>query len=186
MLNMTRGDHQRNTTIRLLSTLIISLVSFLCFQQKAFADDEVGRIELHTFESVTLSDQEFLQGAKTGPSVTLTGELRLPRQKSKQYPAVLLLHGSGGISGYIDDWAKEINAMGVATFIIDSFTARGLYKINDDQSQLGRLAMIVDVYRALDVLATHKNIDKSRIVLMGFSRGGQVTLYSSLKRFQQL
>ena len=183
---MTRGNNRHHTANTILATLIICLVNILSLQLEAIADDEVGRIELHTFESMTLGDQEFLQGVKTGPKVTLTGELRLPRQKSKQYPAVLLIHGSGGISGYIDDWAKEINAMGVATFIVDSFTARGLYKVNNDQSQLGRLAMIVDVYRALDVLAGHNKIDKSRITLMGFSRGGQVALYSSLKRFQQL
>jgi hypothetical protein len=28
--------------------------------------------------------------------------------------------------------------MGVATFVIDSFTARGITRTNEDQSQLGR------------------------------------------------
>lgn len=147
---------------------------------------EVGRIELHTFESVTLTDQEFLQGKQNGKPVTLSAELRLPRQKMKRYPAVVLIHGSGGISGYVDDWAQELNTLGVAVFIVDSFTARGLYKVNNDQSQLGRLAMIVDVYRALEVLAQDKRIDNQRIALMGFSRGGQVTLYAGLKRFYRL
>jgi len=147
---------------------------------------EVGRIELHTFESVTLTDQEFLQGKENGKPVTLSAELRLPRQNMERYPAVVLIHGSGGISGYVDDWAQELNAMGVAVFIVDSFTARGLYKVNNDQSQLGRLAMIVDVYRALELLAQDKRIDNQRIALMGFSRGGQVTLYTSLKRFYRL
>lgn len=150
------------------------------------ADDEVGRIEIHTFESITLTDQQFLQGKKNGKSVSLSGELRLPRKKMKQYPAVMLMHGSGGISGYVDDWAKHLNSMGIATFIVDSFTGRGLYKVNNDQSQLGRLAMILDVYRALDVLAAHNKIDPKRIALMGFSRGGQVTLNASMKRFQKM
>jgi len=147
---------------------------------------EVGRIELHTFDSVTLTDQEFLQGKENGKPVTLSAELRLPRQKMTSYPAVVLIHGSGGISGYVDDWAQELNAMGVAVYIVDSFTARGLYKVNNDQSQLGRLAMIVDVYRALERLAQDKRIDSKRIALMGFSRGGQVTLYAGLKRFYHL
>lgn len=147
---------------------------------------DVGRIELYPIKSMTLTDQEFLIGKKDGKPVTISGELRYPRKKLKKYPVIVLVHGSGGVSGYIDDWAKEINAQGVAVFILDSFTGRGLYKVNNDQSQLGRLTMIVDAYRALDLLANLKRIDSNNIAIMGFSRGGQVTLYSSLKRFHRL
>ena len=46
--------------------------------------------------------------------------------------------------------------------------------------------MILDGYRAFDVLANHPRIDPARIALMGFSLGGVSALYSSLKRFQQM
>jgi dienelactone hydrolase len=151
------------------------------------ADEEVDRIEILSFGSVTLTDEQFLQGHKDGLPVTVAGELRFPRNKKmKQYPVVLLVHGSGGISGYVDDWAKVLNKMGVAVFILDSFSGRGLFKINNDQGKLGRLAMIADAYRALDVLAKHKRVDPERIAIMGFSRGGQVTLNSSFERFWKL
>jgi dienelactone hydrolase len=48
------------------------------------------------------------------------------------------------------------------------------------------LSVILDAYRAFDVLASHPRIDPARIVLMGFSQGGVSTLYSSVKRFQQM
>jgi dienelactone hydrolase len=186
MQNRSRVTKYPGNVIQSVGIAITSLYLIMVIPGHTRADDEVGRIELHTFASTTLSDQQFLQGSRQGKPVTLAGELRFPRNKMKQYPAVLLIHGSGGISGYVDDWAKQFNAMGLAVFVVDSFTGRGLYKVNNDQSQLGRLAMIVDVYRALDVLAKHKKIDKERIALMGFSRGGQVTLYASMNRFQKM
>jgi hypothetical protein len=42
--------------------------------------------------------------------------------------------------------------MGISTFTLDSFPGRGIVS---DQSQLGRLNGILDLYRALAVLAAH-------------------------------
>lgn len=147
---------------------------------------QAARMEIHSFQSMTLTDQEFLTGRKEGKPVTLAGELRLPRPGNDRLPAVVLLHGSGGVGGNVLDWEQYLNAMGVATFVLDSFTGRGIVNTLFDQSQLGRTPMIVDAYRALDVLAKHPRIDPSRIALMGFSSGGQAALYASLKRFQRL
>jgi dienelactone hydrolase len=147
---------------------------------------QVARMEVHSFQSTTLTDQEFLTGRKEAKPVTLAGELRLPRPGNDRLPLVVLLHLSGGISGSVTDWEQDFNSMGVATFVIDRFTARGIVSTVNDQSQLGRLAMIVDAYRALDLLARHPRIDPARIALMGFSRGGQAALYASVRRFQRM
>lgn len=147
---------------------------------------QVARMEVHSFQSTTLTDQEFLTGRKEAKPITLAGELRLPRPGNDRLPLVVLLHLSGGISGSVTDWEQDFNSMGVATFVIDSFTARGIVSTVNDPSQLGRLAMIVDAYRALDLLARHPRIDPARIALMGFSRGGQAALYASVRRFQRM
>ena len=57
---------------------------------------QIARVEIHPFQSMTLTDQEFLAGRKDGKPVTLAGELRLPRPGNDRLPAVVLLHGSGG------------------------------------------------------------------------------------------
>jgi dienelactone hydrolase len=147
---------------------------------------QVARTELHAIPTLTLSDRQFLTGDKSGTPVTITGVLRIPRLGTDRLPAVILLHGSGGIGANVDYWSQELNGIGLATFITDSFTARGIQSTVANQELLGRLNMTYDAYRALGVLGNHQRIDPARIVLMGFSRGGQATLYASLKRFQRM
>lgn len=146
---------------------------------------QVARVEVIPFQTTTLTDQEFLAGKREGKPATVAGELRIPTAGAARLPAVVLLHGSGGIGASVEDWVPLLNGAGVATFVIDSFTGRGLVDVRNDQSQLGRLAGVVDAYRALELLAKHSRIDPRRIVVMGFSRGGQAALYASVKRFQR-
>ena len=143
-----------------------------------------ARIELHPIQSMTLSDQQFLKGDADGQPVTVSGEFRIA-QGSGRLPVVVLVHGSGGMGANIDMWARELNEMGISTFAIDGFTGRGLTAVSTDQALLGRLNLVLDAYRALDILAKHPRVDPARIVLMGFSRGGQASLFASVKRFHQ-
>ena len=65
-----------------------------------------SRVELRSFHSLTLSDEQFLRGDQNGPSVTLAGELRLPREsRPAKLPAVIIMHGSGGINAANQSWA---------------------------------------------------------------------------------
>ncbi len=147
---------------------------------------QIARVEVYPIQSVTMSDQDFLNGRKDGKPVLLAGALRIPRPGTDKLPAVVLLHGSGGVGTNVVDWENELNAMGVATFVLDAFTGRGIVQTSTDQASLGRLAMTYDAYRALEVLEKHSRIDAQRIAVMGFSRGGQAALYSSVKRFQKM
>jgi dienelactone hydrolase len=144
-----------------------------------------ARTELIAINTLTLSDAQFLTGDANAKATITTGQLRIPNGTGR-LPVVVLQHGSGGMGANIEMWSREFNAMGISTFALDGFTGRGLTQVSTDQSQLGRLNFILDIYRSLDVLAKHPRVDPQRIVLMGFSRGGQATLYASLKRFHQM
>src|SRR5881394_575500 len=153
--------------------------------QDSIAKQLAARIELHSIPSLTLSDEQFLKGdSAAGKPVVVSGELRIA-QGSGRLPVVVMIHGSGGMGSIIDFWTREFNEMGVSTFALDGFTGRGLTSVNTDQAALGRLAFTLDSYRSLEMLARHPRVDPARIVLMGFSRGGQGTLFASLKRFHQ-
>jgi dienelactone hydrolase len=144
-----------------------------------------ARIEIHHFVTTTVTDKQFLTGAKDVMPDKIAGELRLP-SGTERVPAVILVHGSGGVGANVDLWAKELNGIGVAAFLVDCFTGRGITETITDQSRLGNLSMIIDAYRALELLSRHARIDASRIALMGFSKGGSVALYASLKRFRRM
>lgn len=172
---------------RAVSNLIMPLLTLLAtLSLPAQALAQTARIELHAFRSTTLTDEQFLNGVKEGQPVTIAGELRLPRARTDRLPVVVLLHGSGGLSASHARWAEELTGMGIATFLVDSFTGRGIVSVSASQDTLGRLAMIIDAYRALDLLAPDSRIDADRIAVMGFSRGGQSALYASLRRFQKM
>lgn len=149
------------------------------------APDTAARIEAIPVPSITLTDQQFLTGNSYGRPVTIAGVLRIAPGTGR-LPLVILLGGSGGLGNNTDPWDRQFMAMGVSTFALDPFAGRGIVSTVTDQSQLGRLNMILDLYRALAVLADHPRVDPARIAVMGFSRGGQAALYASLDRFQAM
>jgi dienelactone hydrolase len=167
--------------------LLAEIVVVTALNTFRFASDAnlAARTEIHSFQSFTVTDQQFLTGATDAKLVTIAGELRLPADTGR-FPAVVLVHGSGGIGANLQVWAENLNRIGAAVFIVDCFSGRGIVQTITDQSQIGALAMIGDAYRALALLAKHDRIDPSKIALMGFSKGGDVALYASLKRFQRM
>jgi dienelactone hydrolase len=178
-MSWTREDPMR----RLIFALSVSVMTSAAFA--ALANDMAARTELHAIDTLTLSDAQFLSGDANARKTVTTGALRIPGREGR-LPVVVLQHGSGGMAANVEMWSRELNALGVSTLALDGFTGRGLTSVNTNQALLGRLNFVLDVYRALDVVAKHPRVDPQRIALMGFSRGGQAALYASLKRFHKM
>jgi dienelactone hydrolase len=163
----------------LLSVLLsLALVPFAAAQNA-----KVEKIEIAT---QSVSNFDFLTGKKDGKPAKISGELRIPASIKDKAPVVLLVHGSGGLGANVHYWVAELNKLGIATFAMDSFTGRGVKDTVTDQSQVSNFTMVLDAYRALEILAKHPAVDPDRIAIMGFSKGGIVALYSSMQRFQDL
>ena len=148
--------------------------------------DLPGRLELHAVPTMTMPDTQFLRGEAAGAAATTVGGLLSLAQGGGRQPCVVLMHGSGGIAPSIPLWMRDFNTAGAACFALDGFTGRGLISVSGDQAKLGRLAFILDIYQALALLARHPSVDPARLVVMGFSRGGQAALYSGMARFHRL
>ena len=142
------------------------------------------RPQIRVVETITLHTQQILQGETHGTPTAIAGELRIP-PISGRLPAVIFLHGSLGLGPAQEQWADDLNAIGIAVFLLDSFSSRGITSTVDDQTQLDMLAMMVDAYRALGMLSRHPRIDVNRVAVMGWSRGALAAVYASMERFQK-
>lgn len=108
-----------------------------------------------------------------GQNHDLIGTLEFPRRGPRRWPAMILFHGSAGPGYRSDSWARFFRRHGIATFRVDYFTTRGLRRAGR-----GGPASAGDVTGAIRILATHPNIDRARIGVIGFSRGGSIVLMS--------
>jgi dienelactone hydrolase len=116
---------------------------------------------------------------------TVTGELYLPPKASGPVPAMVLMHGSGGLQGptgtNIRKWATTFAGWGVAALVVDSFGPRGIKETATNQGQLSAWADVADTLAALKILAADPRIDKDRIGIVGWSRGGGTSFKTALE-----
>jgi dienelactone hydrolase len=119
------------------------------------------------------------------PPTTVVGDLYMPASPTGAVPALILKHSSGGLTGADGDnvraWAKTLTGWGVAAFVVDTFGPRGVGSTVTNQSQLPQWADLADSFNALKVLAADPRIDKSRIGIMGWSRGGTIAMLTALE-----
>lgn len=139
-----------------------------------------GRYAFPSWTPKTLP--ELMRGTPQGEGVNVTGHFFLPPGSGK-VPAVVLMHGSGGIyEAMLDFWPKQFNAAGIAVLSVDSFGPRGVQATTDDQTRVPFTADSADAFAALRLLASHPRIDPKRIAIMGFSRGGITTWRAAIER----
>jgi dienelactone hydrolase len=122
---------------------------------------------------------EFVSEA-LGKQETVFGYLSLPSSSDKPAPAMVLIHGSGGLSEREARYVAEFNKLGFATFAVDSFSPRGVGSTVQDQSRVSSSAMVSDAFGALKLLGERRDIDKGRIGILGGSKGGSVALETAI------
>lgn len=120
-------------------------------------------------------------------SDVIKSELRFPEnmKPDTKVPAMVVMHSSGGVTQDIVDWCKYLNSLGYATLMVDSFATRGIQRTAENQKLLAYGASAVDALQALKLLSTDPNIDRNRIGLIGFSKGGHAGLMASFEKIRQ-
>ena len=109
----------------------------------------------------------------------LTAKLTKP-DGDGPFPAVVLLHGCGGILPRRDNpWAERLSNWGYVVLQVDSFRPRGVTSVCADRSSNSRFIpkRVRDAYDAKDYLSGLSFVDRNRIAVMGWSHGGWTTLH---------
>ncbi len=139
------------------------------------------------FSSINLgSFREILAGEGQSKPVPISGTLKMPKEAGAKVPAVIILHGAGGVNDHYFGVADMLNEMGIAAFVVDSFELRG---ITSGENILKKFfnsysTRISDAYAALELLSTHPKIDKRRIAVMGYSHGAAVALFVASEKIR--
>lgn len=156
------------------------IILFVLFLRSAFGFESV----LFQGRDVRFTESPLANGRAWGweNTINLQAKLFLPKTSldGKQFPAVILLHGSSNIQEEREIYyAKKLADKGIAALVVETYDSRK----NNSSSSLTRinsvsaLAQVSDAYSALKFLSERSDIDSNRIATMGFSMGGYTGYY---------
>ena len=149
---------------------MIGLMIFFLLSGQAFAQsfDAPG-------EPVTIPGAEISGWGQVGEVPARFGR---PAGSPPNVPAVLILHGSGGVDGRGAFYAKALQEAGIATLEITMFPPGG-------RPQEGNQATMPHAAAALKWLATQPNVNGQRLGVMGYSWGGQMSVLMASELVQE-
>ena len=108
------------------------------------------------------------------------GILRFPKNTQQEtFPLVIGVNGSKNWADHHLEYLAMYRDMGFATFEPQSFNSRQVSSTVGEQISVTMAMMILDVYRALEILSRDDRIDENNIAITGWSLGGGVALFSA-------
>ena len=120
-------------------------------------------------------DAKSVGGPKSGAPL----QLWLPPGNGP-FPAVLVMHGCGGINDHHRAWAGRLIGWGYAAVIVDSFGPRNQRRVCENVDSIPTIVRGLDAHNAATYLRTLPNIQADRIGIVGFSHGGGATFYAAI------
>jgi dienelactone hydrolase len=155
-------------------------ISFICsivlLASCAYNQDPV-KVDKHPAPDTVLF-KSTVESTLAGP-LKLRGRMKKPAGAGP-FPAVVLMHGCGGIQPKRDHrWAERLVAWGYVTLQVDSLGPRGIssvcaYSASDSMDIVNK--RVNDAYDAKRYLAQLPFVDRNRIAIMGWSHGGGTIL----------
>ncbi len=142
------------------------------------ANGVVGSV--HEVASSNVRNYEDIVAGKAAPAVALHAQLFIPANAKKPCPVVVILPGSGGVSPAMLVHAEKLTDAGIAAFVLDPFTGRGVEDTIAVQQQFSFASSTWDVFAAMKVLNRLPDIDPQRIGALGYSRGATAVIQAAM------
>src|SRR4051812_32406444 len=95
--------------------------------------------------------------------------------KAIQCPAILVLHGAGGMDSgneYVRQLARAVAGNGYAAFLVEYFERTGTAYASDPIIHANFEKWVETIQDATSFIADHSSVDRNRIGTVGYSLGG--------------
>jgi dienelactone hydrolase len=97
-----------------------------------------------------------------------------------RHPAVLLLHGSGGLHFYSGDathrYARGLVSQGFVAVVVHYFDATGTFSAGDEEERRCYDEWVKTVRRAISAVRARPDVDTARVGLLGHSLGAYLAI----------
>lgn len=110
-----------------------------------------------------------------------------PCGAERSLPAVVLMHGLGGVIAEREvAYAAELARRGYAALVVDGFAARNAPRNHTLRAlRVTESMLLADCFGALGALARHPAVAPERIAVMGFSYGGMIAKLAAYRQVCQ-
>ena len=172
-----------------LSSLLVLLCLAPVVNAAPLSDLSAGQSGAIEYTSRTVVFYDLItKPISSAPTITIPGTLTFPAGFSGKVPAMVVSHHCGGITDSVTNMAALLNSIGIATFVPDSYTPRGYPQgvcTSGGTNAVNHGSHTADALYALKLLATHPNIDASRIGVVGQSAGGNPSFLSAFEEIRR-
>ncbi len=164
-----RGFARHGRTMSLVRRILIPVSLFAGVALLGLGACAVGNATGLTVPSRSLAEQQVLLEGHV--------DIRLPGTATGPVPALVMLHGCGGLRAVQNAYADRVLEAGYAAVIVDSNGARGIgrfgamSRVCTAQTLWGQ-DRAADIAAVLDRLQDTPGIDGNRLALIGWSHGG--------------
>jgi dienelactone hydrolase len=144
-----------------------------------FADGTVGR-RVVVASANPRNYHQLVAAPDAMAPVELDGLLFAPASARGPLPVVVIVPGSLSVApSHVRHAADLVTRLGVAAFVLDTFTGRGVTSTVANQAQFSFAASAYDLVAATRALRAESTVDVARMAWQGHSRGGTAVLLAA-------